>query len=151
MNLRGKFFRLLFMLVLVPSDAQSLTTETLTILTKNGTVHQFTVEVPENKEEILRGLMFRTHLPAGAGMLFDFGEDGPLVFWMKNTLISLDMIFIGSDGRIRAIAQHTVPLSEEYIRSPVPGRAVLELNGGSAERLGIAVGDLVRHRIFLKN
>ncbi|HEX6979549.1 MAG TPA: DUF192 domain-containing protein, partial [Alphaproteobacteria bacterium] len=86
--------------------------------------------------------------PADAGMLFDFKRDQPVSMWMRNTRIPLDMLFIARDGRIVNIAQRTVPFSEATIQSKGAVRAVLELNGGTAQRLGIRPGDTVRHPIF---
>ena len=87
-------------------------------------------------------------LPDGQGMLFDFHREQSTAFWMKNTFISLDMIFIGGDGRIRHIAENTVPLTEAVVPSRGPVRAVLEVIAGTARKLGIAVGDRVAHPIF---
>ena len=85
--------------------------------------------------------MNRRSLPAEGGMLFDFGVERPVAMWMKNTLIPLDMLFIAADGRIVDVAERTVPMSLEVIPSPVPVSAVLEVNGGTAERLRIKPGD----------
>jgi uncharacterized membrane protein (UPF0127 family) len=79
------------------------------------------------------------------GMLFDMGETRPAGFWMRNTLVSLDIIFIGADGRVRTIATDAVPLSEDVIESGVPIRFVLELVAGTARRIGLEPGDTVRH------
>jgi uncharacterized membrane protein (UPF0127 family) len=92
--------------------------------------------------------MFRRHMPEGQGMLFDFQREQPTSFWMKNTYIPLDMIFIRGDGRILRIAENTVPLSEALVTSGGPVRAVLEVNAGTARKLGIAPGDRVAHPIF---
>jgi uncharacterized membrane protein (UPF0127 family) len=81
-------------------------------------------------------------------MLFDYGTAQPVSFWMRNTLIPLDMIFILPSGRIAAVHERAVPLSEQAIPSPVPVRAVLEVNGGTSARLGVKPGDLVVHPIF---
>ena len=82
------------------------------------------------------------------GMLFDFYQDAPVSFWMKNTLIPLDMVFIAGDGTIKHVHANAVPLSTDAIPSQFPVRAVLEINGGSARLLGIKPGDKVRHAIF---
>lgn len=119
----------------------------LEIASKNG-VHTFAIELALTDEEQARGLMFRRELPEGQGMLFDFGDEGVREFWMKNTYIPLDMIFIRGDGRILRIAENTVPLSETLIPSGGPVRAVLEVIAGTAKRLGIAPGDRVGHPIF---
>lgn len=121
--------------------------EPLSILTRGGAV-AFTVELALTPEQHARGLMFRTELPERHGMLFDFGVEQQLSFWMRNTLIPLDMLFIGRDGVIRHLHENATPLSEEPIPSRWPARAVLEIIGGSARRLGVAVGDRVVHRIF---
>src|SRR5262245_29582018 len=119
----------------------------LEITTKNG-VHVFAVEMAVTPEQQAKGLMFRRERPEGQGMLFDFGREQPTSFWMKNTYIPLDMIFIRGDGRIARIAENTVPLSEALVPSGGPVRAVLEVIGGTAKKLGIAVGDRVAHAIF---
>ena len=90
------------------------------------------------------GLMFRTELAPDAGMLFVFDTVGPMTMWMKNTYISLDMLFVAADGRISRIARNTTPFSERMIASGGPVRAVLELRGGTASKLGIKPGDRVR-------
>ncbi len=120
---------------------------TLEIVSKTG-VHAFAVELASNDAERSRGLMFRKQLPEGRGMLFDFEHDQPVSFWMHNTYISLDMIFIGGDGRIVRIAENTEPLSDRLIPSGGPVRAVLEVIGGTARKLGIAPGDRVESPIF---
>jgi uncharacterized protein len=119
----------------------------LEITSKNG-VHVFAVEMAVTPEQQASGLMFRRELPEGQGMLFDFGHEQPTSFWMKNTYIPLDMIFIRGDGRIARIAENTVPLSEALVSSGGPVRAVLEVIGGTAKKLGIVPGDRVAHAIF---
>jgi uncharacterized membrane protein (UPF0127 family) len=119
----------------------------LEIVSKTG-VHTFAVEMAITPEEQAKGLMFRRELPEGQGMLFDFGREQPATFWMKNTYVSLDMMFIRADGRILRIAENTVPLSEALVASGGPVRAVLEVVAGTARKLGIAPGDRVAHPIF---
>ena len=92
--------------------------------------------------------MFRESLAPDGGMLFVFDEVRPAAFWMKNTLIPLDMLFIGADGRIVNIAEQTTPLSTESRPSAAPVRAVLEINGGLSRMLGIAPGDHVIHELL---
>jgi uncharacterized membrane protein (UPF0127 family) len=92
--------------------------------------------------------MYRRELPEGRGMLFDFQAEQPVAFWMKNTYIPLDMIFIRKDGRILRIAENTEPLSERLVPSGGPVLAVLEVIGGTAKKLGIAAGDRVGGSIF---
>jgi uncharacterized membrane protein (UPF0127 family) len=121
--------------------------QTLEIAGKGG-VHVFTVELAANDEERARGLMFRKELPEGRGMLFDFQHDQDVSFWMQNTYIPLDMIFIRGDGRILRIAENTEPLSTRMIPSGGPVRGVLEVIGGTARKLGIEPGDKVAASIF---
>jgi uncharacterized membrane protein (UPF0127 family) len=128
-----------------PAGAQQL--QQLEIVSKNGT-HVFGVEMALTPEEQARGLMFRRELPEKQGMLFDFKREQPTSFWMKNTYIPLDMIFIRADGRILNIAENTVPLSEALVSSTGPVRAVLEVIAGTTKKLGIAAGDRVVHPIF---
>lgn len=135
----------LFWLLAMPAAAAEF--QPLEIVTRNG-VHVFSVEVAVTDEERSRGLMFRKELPEGKGMLFNFKTDQDVAMWMRNTLISLDMIFIRSDGRILRIAENTEPLSERIIPSGGPVRAVLEVIGGTARKLGIAPGDRVAHAMF---
>ena len=141
----------LFLLIaVVPCFGEELATfqkSTLVIDTSTGP-HRFSVEMAETPQEQEQGLMFRRSLPADAGMLFDFGTTQPAAFWMKNTLIPLDMVFIAADGRVADIHERAVPLSEATIYSKVPVRAVLELNGGTVSRLGIHLGDVLHHPIF---
>ena len=106
------------------------------------------VEIADTPEEQSVGLMHRTELAPDRGMLFDFGVTRQVTMWMKNTLIPLDMFFAESDGRIVTIAERTTPLSEKRIRSGQPVRFVLEMAGGSAERLGVKTGDRLRHRLI---
>jgi uncharacterized membrane protein (UPF0127 family) len=129
------------------AELASFAKSSLTIDTVAGPQH-FTVELARSPEQQQQGLMFRRSLAADAGMLFDFGDTRPATFWMKNTLIPLDMLFIAADGHVADIHERAVPLSEATIVSKVPVRAVLELNGGSVARFGIHRGDLVHHAIF---
>jgi uncharacterized protein len=127
--------------------ARAAELQTLEIASKTG-VHAFQVEMAITPEEKEHGLMFRRELPEGQGMLFDFQFDQNVAFWMKNTYIPLDMLFIRADGRILRIAENTEPLSERNIPSGGPVRAVLEVIGGTAKKLGIAPGDRVGGSIF---
>jgi uncharacterized membrane protein (UPF0127 family) len=104
----------------------------------------FTVEIADNPGEREAGLMFRRDMADDHGMLFVFEASQPLGFWMRNTVMPLDLIFIGQDGRIKAIRQGE-PFSEAVISPDEPVRFVLELKAGTAQRDGIADGDLVRH------
>jgi uncharacterized membrane protein (UPF0127 family) len=115
---------------------------TIKIISKIG-VHAFAVELATNDTERSKGLMFRKKLPDGRGMLFDFEQDRPVAFRMRNTYLSLDMAFITGDGRILRIAERTKRLSDRLIPSAGPVRAVLEVIADTARRDGIAPGDRV--------
>jgi uncharacterized protein len=134
-------------LPIVGGSSRAAELQPLEITTKSG-VRVFAVEMASTPQEQEKGLMFRRELPEGQGMLFDFHQEQPTSFWMKNTYIPLDMIFIRGDGRILRIAENTVPLSEALVPSGGPVRAVLEVIGGTAKKLGIAPGDRVAHPIF---
>jgi len=121
--------------------------QTVEIASKTG-VHIFSVEVVDNDADRAKGLMYRKELPEGRGMLFDFHRDQEVSFWMQNTYIPLDMIFIRGDGQILRIEENTVPLSTRMIPSRGPVRAVLEVIGGTSRKLGIAPGDRVASPIF---
>lgn len=129
------------------SGEAAAVTETLTIDTAGGPV-RFDVEIADDYAERERGLMFRETLADDHGMLFDFERPQRVSFWMRNTMISLDIIFIGADGRILNIAERATPYSEDDIPSAGPALGVLEIRGGRAAELGIRPGDRVRHRIF---
>jgi hypothetical protein len=129
------------------TPAQAAGRATIEIVSGTG-VHAFNVELATNDAERERGLMFVKSLPEGQGMLFDFKRDQPVSFWMHNTYIPLDMIFIASNGRIMHIAENAKPLSDDLIPSQYPVRAVLEVIGGTAEKLGIKPGDRVTGSIF---
>jgi uncharacterized membrane protein (UPF0127 family) len=121
--------------------------QTVEIASKSG-VHVFSVDLATTDEERTRGLMFRRSLPESYGMLFDFKRDQDVSMWMKNTYVSLDMIFIRSDGRIARVAESTEPESERIIPSGGPVRAVLEVIAGTAKKFGIQPGDRVGSPIF---
>jgi uncharacterized protein len=132
-----------------PGPLQASEQGTLEIVSASG-VHAFNVDLVTTEEERQRGLMFRKELPQGQGMLFDFFTDQPVSFWMHNTYISLDLIFIRSDGRIMRIAENAEPMSDNLIPSGAPVRGVLEVIAGTARELGIKPGDKVISPIFGK-
>ena len=105
----------------------------------------FTVEIADDGKERAQGLMFRDRLAPGAGMLFDYFEEQETSFWMQNTLIPLDMIFIGADGVVKNIHVNAKPLDTTGIPSGVPVRFVLEIPGGRSKEIGLAVGDRMEH------
>jgi uncharacterized membrane protein (UPF0127 family) len=121
--------------------------EKLEIVTETGP-HAFRVEVMRTDAERERGLMFRKHLAPGRGMLFDFKTAAPVMMWMKNTYIPLDMVFIGADGRVISTKQDAKPLSEQIIPSNGPALGVLEVNAGTVASLGIKQGDRVENPMF---
>lgn len=121
--------------------------EKLEVVTGTG-AHAFRVEVASDDASRERGLMNRRFLPADHGMLFEFQETAPVSFWMKNTYIPLDMIFISRAGVVTNVVANAEPLSERIIPSGPPCAAVLELNGGVAASIGVKVGDAVRHPFF---
>jgi len=126
--------------------AQAL--EPLTVILQNGQRQVFQVEVARTEADRAQGLMFRRSMPADRGMLFDFGRVEPVSMWMQNTYIPLDMLFVRADGTIARIAANTEPLSTRTIPSGEPVLAVLELNAGTAARLGIKAGDRLDHPLF---
>jgi uncharacterized protein len=133
-----------------PPAQAAARSEALEIVTAKGRT-RFQVEIAASPAEQARGLMFRKSLAADRGMLFVYAKPQPVAFWMKNTLIPLDIIFIAPDGRVLSIARNTQP----YSTTPIPsgGRilGVLELAGGRAAQLGLLPGDRVLHRIFPKD
>ena len=115
----------------------------LTIRQQDNRVSKFVVEVARTPEEQAQGLMNRQSLAPDRGMIFPYSPPQPVGFWMKNTLIPLDMIFIRADGTIARIAENTVPLSLDMVPSVEPVTAVLEIAGGRSAELGIKAGDKV--------
>jgi uncharacterized protein len=128
-------------------SAQAASVQPLEIVTKSG-VQVFSVEMATTEEEKTTGLMYRKELADGRGMLFDFSPEQEVSMWMKNTFISLDMIFIRADGRILRIAENTEPQSTKIIPSRGLAKGVLEVIAGTAKKYGIAPGDRVAHPLF---
>ena len=122
--------------------------QNIVVITSETGEHRFRVEIADDDEERRIGLMYRTEMAADAGMLFDFEVSRPISMWMKNTLISLDMAFIDEKGVIKRIAANTTPRSLESVQSGEPVIAVLEVNGGVLDSLGIKAGDTVDHPMF---
>jgi len=144
--MRGVFgFLLGLLLVLSPGAAGAASAlAPLTIETSAGPSLAFRVELARTEAERAQGLMYRDKLAPDAGMLFIYPTDRPVAFWMKNTMIPLDMLFIRRDGTILSIVERAVPLSEATIPSGGVVAAVLEINGGTVSRLGIKPGDRVQ-------
>jgi uncharacterized protein len=139
------FTALWLLVALAAVQAQSF--EPLTIVSQGGR-HAFKVEVARTPQDREQGLMYRQSMPADQGMLFDFARVEPVSMWMRNTYIPLDMLFIRPDGSIARVAENAEPLSLRGIPSGEPVLAVLELNGGTARRLGIKAGDRAEHPLF---
>ncbi len=130
-----------------PGALAEMRKDPLKIVTSTGE-HAFEVEVTETPEQKARGLMFRRSLPDNAGMLFPYLPPQEATMWMRNTYISLDMVFIKADGRVHRIEHGTEPFSESVIASRGDVAAVLELKAGVAARIGLAPGDRVIHGLF---
>jgi uncharacterized membrane protein (UPF0127 family) len=116
------------------------------VIHAGGSAYRFEVEVVATPETRAQGLMFRSSLAANAGMLFLYPGEQPVSFWMKNTLIPLDMLFLKADGSIAHIAHNAVPHDETPIDSEAAVKAVLEVKGGTATALGIKEGDRVEYQ-----
>lgn len=123
------------------ASANGVAGEQVVIVTRTGQQHIFNVEIADTYLEQEQGLMYRQELALDGGMLFLFGEERPAKFWMRNTYIPLDMIFVAKGGEIIHIHPDARPQDTTAISSPEPVIAVLEINGGTAARLGIQVGD----------
>jgi uncharacterized protein len=132
----------------LPAGAAAVFEELFIITGKGRTTLE--VEVADTDAERSKGLMYRGSMPQNHGMLFDFGSPRPVAMWMKNTKIPLDMVFADAQGRVIAIREDTVPFSTATIEVDEPVKAVLEVNAGTAKRVGLAVGDRLLHRIFAK-
>jgi hypothetical protein len=139
---RALVFLALFFPVAASAAPATLPTETITIDTKTGP-HSFTMEVAADDESRERGLMYRTAMAPDAGMLFDFRTPQLVSFWMENTVLPLDMLFVRADGTIARIKANATPYSRENIPSGEPVEVVIELNAGRAAALGIAEGGRV--------
>jgi uncharacterized membrane protein (UPF0127 family) len=144
--MRAAFGGLVFLSLLV-TGAGALPVANIAVDTGKGR-HEFRVEIAGDHASQEKGLMFRKKMAADSGMLFDFHTTVMTTFWMKNTVLPLDIIFIRSDGAISSVAANAVPYSEAPIPSSEPIRAVLELNAGRARALGIGPGSVVHAEIF---
>ena len=148
--MRTKILGFIFLCLALSASVGSVAAgdpQTLEIASQTG-VHAFAVELAATPEQREHGLMYRRELPEGQGMLFDFERDQEVSFWMRNTYIPLDMIFIRGDGRILRIAENTEPLSTGIISSRGLAKGVLEVIAGTAQKYGIAPGDQVAHPLF---
>ena len=129
------------------SRAAPSTNQTVEVDTASGP-HVFKVSLMATDAEREKGLMFVKAMPKDEGMLFDFHQTQPIMMWMKDTLLPLDMVFIAADGRVVNIAHDAQPEDETIIPSKTPALGVLEINGGAADAIGLKIGDIVRHPIF---
>lgn len=129
------------------SGLEPFPVSSVVILSRTG-AHRFNVELAETALQRMQGLQGRRTLDADAGMLFLFDSQSAATMWMKDTYIPLDMLFLDAGGSIVAVARDTRPMSLQPLRAPAPVKAVLELNAGTVERLGIEVGHRVLHPLL---
>ncbi len=141
------FFVMLCSMLALGTAEATTRREPLTLVTASG-AHTFDVEIAATPEAKAKGLMFRTSLADNAGMLFPYSPPQEATMWMRNTYISLDMIFIRADGTVHRIEARTEPFSERVIASQGDVAAVLELKAGMAARIGLTPGDQVQHSLF---
>src|SRR4029079_6339371 len=132
------------------ADSRAADNSVLEIASKSG-VHTFTVEIADTEAAREKRVMYCRSLPEGTSITFEFHQEQDVAFWMQNTYIPLDMIFIRGDGRILRIAENTEPMSTRQIPSGGPVRAVLEVIAGTSRKLGISPGDRVAHPIFSRH
>ncbi|MGB0718923.1 MAG: DUF192 domain-containing protein [Bdellovibrionales bacterium] len=152
MTQRFAVFSLLLLVLILPMNAvramDPFMFDHLEIKTQDGKLYDFNIELALTQEQHARGMMYRTYMAENAGMLFLFGDERMRSFWMKDTLIPLDIIFIRHDGEIHHIHHSAKPQDETGITSKHPSMAVLEIKGGMADDLGIKDGDIVIHPAF---
>jgi len=134
-------------IVLVAAPVYAAVLQSLSVVSEKG-AFVYKVELAADDATREKGLMFRKEMPKDHGMLFDFGTDRVAHMWMKNTFIPLDMVFIRADGEVASIAKNAQPQSLSLISSGVRVRAVLELNSGEADAMGLKPGDRVKHKMF---
>ncbi|MFC3692109.1 DUF192 domain-containing protein [Chenggangzhangella methanolivorans] len=137
-------FAVVMTVALVSAALAAAKLEPLTFETAGG-AKTFQIEVADTPKQREVGLMYRRSLPEDHGMLFDFGQPQEISMWMQNTYVSLDMVFVGADGRVLRVAEDTEPLSTRIVSSQGPARYVVELLAGSAKRIGLKPGDRVVH------
>ncbi|NVO23641.1 DUF192 domain-containing protein [Donghicola sp. C2-DW-16] len=108
----------------------------------------FSIEIADDDAERSLGLMHREHMPSSHGMLFVYDRAQPVSFWMRNTLIPLDLLYVDATGTVQEVHENARPLDETPIRSTGPRLAVLEINGGLSHAMGITVGTQLQHSAF---
>lgn len=131
------------------SGCDALGDGSISLITTSGE-HSYKIEIAASPDERAKGLMFVQQMDDDKGMLFDFGETREVAFWMRNTFIPLDMIFIDEFGTIKSIHENAIPHDATSIPSKVPVKFVLELNAGQAKIIGLKVGDIAQHKLFAK-
>lgn len=131
-----------------PEPLSAFPQSLLAIRTAAGKVINFKIWIADSPRREQQGMMFVREMDEHTGMLFMFPENRPVTMWMKNTYVSLDLLFLDATGKIDYIAASAIPLSQRIIGPPTPEYAVLELKGGACERFGIKVGDKVVHQNF---
>lgn len=136
-------------IVLVAAPVCAAALQSLSVVSEKGTF-PYKVELANDDASREKGLMFRKQMPKDHGMLFVFAKNQVAYMWMKNTFIPLDMVFIREDGEVASIAKNAQPQSLAIISSGVRVRAVLELNAGEADSIGLKPGDRVKHKVFAK-
>lgn len=134
-----------FVIAGLPLAACSAGDDSHLVLHTASGAHPFNVEVVDTDEGRARGLMYRTELAKDAGMLFDFKREQQVAFWMQNTLIPLDMVFIGADGAVKSVHANARPMDTTSIPSGAPVQFVLEIAGGRAAEIGLKTGDTMEH------
>jgi uncharacterized membrane protein (UPF0127 family) len=137
-------------LIVLGAGGLAAGSDTIVLRTETGD-HSFKIEVAATDQQRALGLMFRRSLAANAGMLFLYDRPQPAAMWMKNTAIPLDMVFISANGRVHRIESRTEPFSTQLIESEGEVAAVLELNAGQAEKIGLKRGDAVIYPGLGKN
>ncbi len=135
-------------LFLLGAPCLSATIEGLDVVTATGP-HHYQVEIANDEATRERGLMMRENMAPDHGMLFEFPSREPVTFWMKDTLLPLDLLFIDIDGTVRRVVEGAKPMSETLIPSGVPVTGVLELNAGQAATMQLKPGDKVEFPFFL--
>lgn len=144
----SNFLKLFLAMIIVVGCSPKKQDGNLIIATEKGDIY-YTVEEAQKNEDLEKGLMNREALAEGSGMIFDLSKvDNQIAMWMKDTQISLDMLFVNANGKIFFIKENATPMSEELIIAPEPAMAVIELNAGEVQKQGIKVGDSVKHHFF---
>lgn len=129
-------------------QAEPFIYDEISIETQSGPVHDFKIELALTPRQQAKGMMGRTFMPEDSGILFVFRDVAPRSFWMKNTLIPLDMVFVARDGTINQVHDSAIPHDLTPVKSDAPAYAVLELKGGISAQLGIKQGDKINHAFF---